>query len=461
VRVILTGFRGTGKTRTGELLARLLGIPFVDTDEEVERAAGMPVYEIFARFGEEEFRARECSVIASLPDEGVISTGGGAILDPKNVERLRHRSTVILLTADPVTIERRIGQTERPPLTRLPLREEIVTLLAIRRERYLSSADFCIDTSRKDVNEVALSIEHLLSGGDREPGRVRRALEFIRTGDIPAPEFRELAGYVEGPGADPLTRIYGIAGNPCAHSVSPPLFNRLFARFGLNAHYTRFCGRNLPDILSHARALGCRGLSVTIPFKEAALAAATEHEDHAARIGAANTLVFCGNSIRASNTDWVAIRDLLAHRHDQRAVVLGAGGAAAAAGYALISLGMETAILNRSPERAKILASRLGCLAGSPGDLAELSPDVFVNATPVGMGSGDECPIDVTVLHDGMTILDMVYTPPETALIRAARAAGAEAIPGTKAFVLQARAQFSHFTGIAVTADLVQEVIPV
>ena len=126
VRIVLTGFRGTGKTRTGELLAHMLGVPFRDTDAEIEKSTGMPIYEIFRRHGEDYFRRLEADAIASFPvEDSVISTGGGAVQNPDNVARLRAGSVVVLLTADDRTIEQRISHSERPSLTKMPLREEI------------------------------------------------------------------------------------------------------------------------------------------------------------------------------------------------------------------------------------------------------------------------------------------------------------------------------------------------
>jgi len=116
MNVVLIGFRGTGKTAAGHLLARLLGVPFYDTDALVEEEAGARVHEIFADIGEEGFRKVEKEVIASLPaGPGVFATGGGAVLSPENVEHLRRGRTVVLLQADAATIEKRIRDTSRPP----------------------------------------------------------------------------------------------------------------------------------------------------------------------------------------------------------------------------------------------------------------------------------------------------------------------------------------------------------
>jgi len=135
MRVVLTGFRGTGKTEAGRLLAHLLGYPFLDTDALVEERAGTVIHEIFLAEGEEGFRAREKEAIASLPSgDAVIGTGGGAILDAENVEGLR-RDSVVFLLKDGRRLPSRNGFAirARPPLTKLALREEISALLKQRR----------------------------------------------------------------------------------------------------------------------------------------------------------------------------------------------------------------------------------------------------------------------------------------------------------------------------------------
>ena len=100
-RIVLTGFRGTGKSEVGKVLARQLNLPLLDTDALVEQKTGRSIPSIFHEEGEERFRAEEREVIASLPHENVvISTGGGAVIDPLNMEHLRRQSVLILLTAD-------------------------------------------------------------------------------------------------------------------------------------------------------------------------------------------------------------------------------------------------------------------------------------------------------------------------------------------------------------------------
>jgi shikimate dehydrogenase len=167
-----------------------------------------------------------------------------------------------------------------------------------------------------------------------------------------------------------------------------------------------------------------------------------------------NTVVFCGRRAYGFNTDWIGIREPVRDLRGARAVVIGAGGAAAAAVYALMDLQMEVTVLNRTAERAEDLARRLGSHSAPLSAFGTLTPDLVVNATSVGMDPDRRTPVPKELLSKGMTVFDLVYTPPDTTLIRDARAAGCRTIAGTEMFIRQACAQFRHFTGIEVPVDL-------
>jgi shikimate dehydrogenase len=121
---------------------------------------------------------------------------------------------------------------------------------------------------------------------------------------------------------------------------------------------------------------------------------------------------------------------------------------------------MDVTILNRTVEKAQALAARFGCSYGPPGAFDRLSPAVVVNATSVGMEPELKSPLQKHQLRSTMTVFDLVYTPPETPLLRIARNTGCQTIPGTEMFVRQAAAQFRHFTGIAPPLELVRNAMP-
>ncbi|MDD4254740.1 MAG: shikimate kinase [Methanofollis sp.] len=447
MKVVLIGYRGAGKTTVGMMVARRLSLPFLDTDALVEERAGISIPAIFATAGEAAFRSLEREVIAGLADfRGVIATGGGAVLDPENVAALRRGGTAVLLEADPEEVITRTAASDRPSLTGLPPEEEVRALLRTRRPFYLAAADICAGSGGRRPDRVADEIIANLAG---RPGPISLPVGF----SLPPGETERLAAL------GPATGLYGIAGHPALHSRSPLLYNALFARYGMDARYTFFDHPDFGAVLDTARSLGVRGLSVTIPHKEAALAAADEADRHAAAIGAANTLVLCGDHVRASNTDWAGVRRPLEGVAAERAVVLGAGGAAAAAVYALLSLEYGVTVLARDAARAEALAARFGCESGAIRDIGRFRPEVVVHATPVGMAGDPRSLLAPEDLRPGTTIFDLVYTPKETPLLRTAAARGCRTIPGTEMFVYQACEQFLHMTGIRVEDRTVREVL--
>ncbi|MFA4859242.1 shikimate dehydrogenase [Methanoregula sp.] len=460
-RIVLTGFRGTGKTEIGKILAEQCRVPLVDTDTLIEQRTGRSIPSIFHEDGEERFRTIEREVVASLPaDNVIVSTGGGVVMDPENMMHLRKASTLILLSADLDTIEQRISRSPRPPLTNLPLREEIAEMLDRRRQNYYAAADLCIDTSETTSVSAAEKILHLIRTGVAGPKERKAALAFFRTGRIPAPGMQKLESILSDIQQDPLTRILGVAGYPCAHSKGPRLFNNLFSDYRLDCHYTLFEDPELDEILRIARGIDAKGLSVTIPFKQEIIPLLDEVDDHAARpIGAVNTVVFaCGSAI-GYNTDWLGVRKPLVSLKGAKAVLLGAGGVAAAAAYALMDLDMDVTILNRTPANAKSLAERSGCRWAAWDAFDGIRPDLVVNATPLGMEPDTRSPLRPDQLRKEMTVFDLVYTPPITPFIEMARAVGCPTITGTDLFIEQAKEQFWLWFGIDVPTETIRKYV--
>jgi shikimate dehydrogenase len=460
-RIVLTGFRGTGKTGIGRILSSRMNVPFIDTDDLIESGTGRSIPDIFHYDGEERFRSIEREVISTLPGaDVVVSTGGGVVCDPKNMEYLRRDSTIVLLVADIDTIEQRLVKKPRPPLTSLALHEEIAAMMDRRRRNYYASADFCMDTSETSPEQAAENILARLHDGVPTTSQRNRALEFFRTGRLPPVPFKKLEDILVGADKDPTMRIMGVAGYPCAHSKSPMLFNALFDLYRLNYHYTWFEDPELDEIMEVARAIDARGLSITIPFKHDVIQYLDEIDEHAAQqIGAVNTVVFaCGTAI-GYNTDWLGVRKPLISMKGAKAVLLGAGGVAAGAAYALKDLDMDVTILNRTPEKAIKLAERFGCAWGTWDKFDGIKPDLVVNATPLGMQPDTRNPLREDQLYRDLTVFDLVYTPPLTPLIEAARAKGCRTISGTEMFIEQAREQFYLFFGIDIPSEKVKEFI--
>lgn len=156
MKIVLTGFMGTGKSVVGRRLAERLAVPFVDLDDAIEAEAGMTIAEIFASEGEPGFRRRERELIATLANRqsGVVATGGGAVLDPENIRNLKTGALLVCLAAEPTVILQRLGaDTHRPLLQTSDRLARIRELLEQRASAY-AQADLSIDTSKAGIEEI-------------------------------------------------------------------------------------------------------------------------------------------------------------------------------------------------------------------------------------------------------------------------------------------------------------------
>ncbi|WP_435063586.1 shikimate dehydrogenase family protein [Halobaculum sp. EA56] len=274
--------------------------------------------------------------------------------------------------------------------------------------------------------------------------------------------------------------VYGLVGNPVGHSLSPPMHEAAYDALGLDARYVTF----EPDAdagaaaVESAATLGVAGLNVTVPFKRDVLSA-VEPDDLAAAVGAVNTVDFSTDPPRGYNTDVAGVRRAFdrhgAPREGADAVVVGAGGAGRAAAFALAGEAATVHVANRTVERAEALVADVReafggagtpdggtgdgagtavadgtatVTAGGLGTLAETVPeaDLLVNATTVGMES-DETPVPAEHLHADLAVLDAVYAPLETRLLRDARAAGATTVDGAWMLLFQGVEAFERWTG--------------
>jgi shikimate dehydrogenase len=248
----------------------------------------------------------------------------------------------------------------------------------------------------------------------------------------------------------------GVLGWPVAHSRSPAMQNAALRALGLDDwHYQRLPVP--PDLFDDTvRALpqaGFAGANVTVPHKEAALALATDATDAARAIGAANTLTFDGDVMHADNTDAPGlIASLSRPVRGLSALVLGAGGSARAAAYALREAGaVEVRVHNRTPQRARALADALGVAHAE----AITPADVLVQCTTVGLDDAQAAPLDLRAL-DYEIVVDLVYREGGTALVRAARAAGLETLDGLEILVQQGALSLAHWTGRSAPVDVMR-----
>jgi shikimate dehydrogenase len=270
-------------------------------------------------------------------------------------------------------------------------------------------------------------------------------------------------------------RRLGVLGWPVAHSRSPAMFNAAFADLGMEGW--RYQRLPVPQELftETTRALGGAGFlgaNVTIPHKQAALALAGEASEAAKAIGAANTLTFApgGTAIAAENTDApgliAALKQLTGMPSHPSVLVLGAGGSARAAVWALREAGAsEVSVWNRTPERAEALARDLGVQAVPSPQTAE----VLVNCTAVGLEPLERSASEPEGLNQlGLTfdqvgeysyVVDMVYRTGSTALLAAARSHGAQTLDGIEILLCQGALSFELWTGRQAPLDAMRRAI--
>jgi len=259
---------------------------------------------------------------------------------------------------------------------------------------------------------------------------------------------------------------FAVIGDPVAHSASPRLFAAIARELGLGLEYRaeRVPAGELADFLRRVRSGAYQGLSVTLPHKEAVLGLADSATAAARATGAANTLAVRSGALEADNTDVAGlVRALAEHGVRLRGasvLVVGAGGAARAAVQAARVEGARTiAVANRTRERAQALVQALGgqAVALERGALQPVidGADVLVQASAAGLSRPDETPLPPgCVLHRNLTVLDMVYQPLETALLRAARNAGARTVDGLWMLVHQGLDQLRFWIGVQAAAAL-------
>jgi len=247
------------------------------------------------------------------------------------------------------------------------------------------------------------------------------------------------------------TQLYGIIGNPLQHSLSPIIHNGAFKRMGMNAVYLTFEIENLTEAMIGIRGLGIRGVSVTIPFKTQVAPYLDQVDGIVGEIKAINTISNEGGKLTGYNTDWCGAMEALEEKVDlrnKRVIILGAGGAARAIAWGLRERNCKVFIINRSPDKARNLASEFGFNYSPISCMNALDPHVIINATSVGMyPNNKESPLPKEVLKAGMTVMDIVYHPLKTKLLREAEERGCQTIDGLEMLARQGTAQFQIWTG--------------
>jgi len=291
------------------------------------------------------------------------------------------------------------------------------------------------------------------------------------------------------------TKIVGIIGNPIGHSFSPAMFNAAFKSMNMNYVYVPFKveKENLKYAISGAKALGIKGLNVTIPHKQKVINELDKFDIMANLIGAVNTIDFKNGKSKGYNTDCIgAIRAIkeVCNLKDKNVVIVGAGGAARAISFQLAIEGVNNInMINRSPKKAKSLVYDIKTLLSADftdnskldditidfshidlnfeyGSLDELpksiaNADILIDTTPIGMHpNGNDEPIAKhDEMHSNLIVNDIVYNPLETSLLKEAKKANATIIYGTKMLLYQGAENFKIWTGKEAPLDVMEKSI--
>jgi len=268
-----------------------------------------------------------------------------------------------------------------------------------------------------------------------------------------------------------MKKIYGILGDPVAHSLSPVMHNAAFEILGMDAVYLAFrvTKPDLEDAIKGAKSLGIAGLNVTIPLKEKALVSVDVADEMATRIGAINTIDFSSGTPVGYNTDGIGsmqvLQETVGDLTAKNVLILGSGGAARAIAFYLDKEGAKVTLANRTMERAAQVAAQLTNAAAIGLD-AELkkhiqASDILINATSVGMHPHEEATlVTADMLHPDLVVFDIVYNPLETRLLHEAKRAGVRKIVnGVKMLVYQGAASFKIWTNAEPPIDVMEKAV--
>lgn len=291
-------------------------------------------------------------------------------------------------------------------------------------------------------------------------------------GQIAFDEMRDLYRYDN---IGPETKVFGVLGDPIAHSYSPLLHNKALQNDDVNAVYLPFRvpAHQLNESLAAFNKLRFQGFSVTIPHKEAVLSFANTHADQVTACGAANTLsVTSEGSWQAENTDYGAAMSTLesallekepdnnANLAGKRVLILGAGGVSKAIAHGVKNRGGIVTITNRTRARGEELAQQVGCQFQAWGNRGAEHADVLINCTPIGMHPNvDETPFADNWIMEGSVVFDTIYNPENTLLIKRARERGCTIASGLEMFVRQAAAQYERFTQRSAPLDVFRKTL--
>jgi shikimate dehydrogenase len=254
--------------------------------------------------------------------------------------------------------------------------------------------------------------------------------------------------------------FFAVIGYPVSHSLSPVMHNSAFSTIGFNGMYLPLELEDIDLAMSGLKSLNFKGASITIPHKTTVIDFLDDLDAAAARIKAVNTIVNTDGRLVGYNTDCTGATRALSDKikiNDKDVAIIGGGGAARAIGFGIKTEGGRVTILNRSEEKGAQLAKELDAGFVPLSEVKKLNCDILINTTPVGMTPHvDDMCVPKDVLDKNMVVMDIVYTPLKTRLLREAEKIGCPSIDGLSMFVYQGAEQFTLWTGHKAPVDIMR-----
>jgi shikimate dehydrogenase len=259
------------------------------------------------------------------------------------------------------------------------------------------------------------------------------------------------------------TVLFAVFGDPVSHSLGPVMHNTALAELQYNGAYLAFRVKDISKAVVGIKALGIRGASVTIPHKVSVMDFLDELDDSAKKIGAVNTIINRNGVLTGYNSDGLGAVKAIFEKtsiKDKSVVIIGAGGSARAIGFAVISEGGRVTIANRTPVRGEKLAKDLGADFQPISALKKTECHILINTTPVGMFPDiNAIPVRKQDLNNTMVVMDIVYNPLKTRLLREAEIIGCRTISGVSMFVYQGAFQLELWTGMKAPVEVMKKAV--
>jgi len=257
--------------------------------------------------------------------------------------------------------------------------------------------------------------------------------------------------------------LFAVLGDPVSHSLSPVMHNRALSDVGYNGVYLAFRVKDIGEAVSGIKALDIKGASITIPHKVSVIPFLDELDDTAEKIGAVNTIINRQGVLTGYNSDCLGAVKAISEKtaiKDKDAVIIGAGGAARAIGFGIISEGGRVTVLNRTVGKGEKLARDLGSEFQHISNLKKTKCQILINTTPVGMiPDTDAMPVKSDDLEKSMVVMDIIYNPLKTRLIKEAENIGCMTIDGISMFVYQGAFQFELWTGKKAPVEVMKKAV--